>query len=336
MLTLNNVQPDDAGQYAVRVFNDAGSATSSNATLNVRFGAFIFTQPASANKRPGESVTFSVSAYTETSLSYQWRQNGNPIPGANAASYTISSVQLSHAGTYDVVLTDAAGTVVSAQASLVVLVDPLILQVPLSQTVPRGGSATLSVVVTNTATLPITYQWRVTARPVKTNVLNRTFDFFTITNVLGASNVAVGVINVARPGGTLSATAVITPLADNDLDGIPDAWEATYGLDTNSLADATLDNDGDTVNNRDEYISGTDPLNAQSYLKVGDFTAGQGVSMTLNALSNHTYSVQFTEALGAPWSTLTGVIARSTNRVETVTDPKGTGNRFYRLVTPFQ
>ncbi len=45
--------------------------------------------------------------------------------------------------------------------------------------------------------------------------------------------------------------------ADSDSDGIPDAVEISVGLNPNSATDATLDLDGDGVNNLDEYLAGT-------------------------------------------------------------------------------
>jgi hypothetical protein len=50
--------------------------------------------------------------------------------------------------------------------------------------------------------------------------------------------------------------------ADDDRDGMPDAWEILYGLNPLSYADSLLDNDGDGVINRQEFINGTDPTKA--------------------------------------------------------------------------
>jgi len=61
------------------------------------------------------------------------------------------------------------------------------------------------------------------------------------------------------------------------------------------------------------------------------------IGTEFNSASNKTYSVQYCDSLdGVGWSRLADVVARVSDRVETVTDPNGTSNRYYRLVTPRQ
>ncbi len=47
---------------------------------------------------------------------------------------------------------------------------------------------------------------------------------------------------------------------DNDNDGMPDEWEKKYSLNHLSAADASLDNDGDTLTNLQEFQLQTSPL----------------------------------------------------------------------------
>src|SRR3989442_15662664 len=92
----------------------------------------------------------------------------------------------------------------------------------------------------------------------------------------------------------------LTVLADFDHDGLPDIWETNHvGLSTNNAADALRGDDGDRTRNRDEYIAGTDYLNAASYLKLQ--TVGPGIGqLQFTAVSNRTYTVQFTDSLSPP------------------------------------
>jgi len=126
-----------------------------------------------------------------------------------------------------------------------------------------------------------------------------------------------------------------TVLADFDRDGIPDVAETALGLATNNAADAGLDLDGDGLNNRAEYLAGTDPANGLSYLRIDQ---GPGAAtVRVAAISNRTYTVQFTDDLSSSaWSRLADIVARPHNRVESFTDPTWTTNRFYRIVLPAQ
>jgi hypothetical protein len=125
---------------------------------------------------------------------------------------------------------------------------------------------------------------------------------------------------------------------DMDHDLIPDVWEtAERHLNPNDPSDALADFDGDGMNNLQEYFAGTDLNDASSSLKIERVSTDLGgTTLTFNAMSNRTYSVQFKSSLDAvAWLSLTNVSERTTNRWETVTDSRaGNGSRFYRLVTP--
>jgi uncharacterized protein (DUF1800 family) len=51
---------------------------------------------------------------------------------------------------------------------------------------------------------------------------------------------------------------------DSDNDGMPDGWEDANLFSKFSAADATLNADGDGLNNRDEFLAGTNPRDADS------------------------------------------------------------------------
>jgi hypothetical protein len=90
------------------------------------------------------------------------------------------------------------------------------------------------------------------------------------------------------------------------------------------------------MSNLQEYIAGTDPTNALSYLKI-NAAAPPGATVNFSAVSNRTYSVLYSDSLRTgSWQRLADVVARATNHLEIIRDSGYTTNRFYRLVTPTQ
>jgi alpha-tubulin suppressor-like RCC1 family protein len=67
------------------------------------------------------TVSFNVAAVGTPPLSYQWRSHGTNIPGATDTSLTLSSVQMSDAGNYSVLVSNVPGTCVSSDIALDVL-----------------------------------------------------------------------------------------------------------------------------------------------------------------------------------------------------------------------
>ncbi len=124
--------------------------------------------------------------------------------------------------------------------------------------------------------------------------------------------------------------------ADTDGDGLPDVWEMDHGTGL-LVPDADLDPDQDGMSNWQEFLAGTDPQSAQSYLRLDAVIESPGeVTLEFQAVSNHTYSVLYKDSLDmATWSRLADVESRGTNRLGAVMDLIAVStNRFYRLVTP--
>jgi sugar lactone lactonase YvrE len=86
------------------------------------WGLAILTQPVSQVVPQGTNVTFAVTAGGIAPLSYQWCLNGtNVLGGATNASLTLEDVQTTDAGGYSVVITNAAGSATSSNATLTVM-----------------------------------------------------------------------------------------------------------------------------------------------------------------------------------------------------------------------
>src|ERR1017187_162842 len=189
-LALTNVDPTDVGSDAVAVTKAWGSVTSAVATLTVLVPPGITTQPQSQAVVVDQNAMFSVTASGTAPFSYQWRFNGTALSGATSSALTLSNVQSNQAGGYTVVVTNAAGSVTSAVATLTVYVPAGIATQPSSQTTTQGLNVAFSVVPGGTA--PFSYQW----------LLNGTF-------LSGATNGSLALTNV-DPTDAGSYTVVVT------------------------------------------------------------------------------------------------------------------------------
>jgi len=58
--------------------------------------------------------------------------------------------------------------------------------------------------------------------------------------------------------------------ADQDEDGMPDAWEKDHELDAASAADSSTDADGDGYTNVEEFLNGTNPRKKVDYTNLGN------------------------------------------------------------------
>lgn len=296
----------------------------------------IIAQPTNQVATLGSPVTLRVTASGLPPLFYQWHLGSAAIAGATNATYTIASVQSNHLGAYTVVINNQYGAVTSQMARLDVAIRPVVVRAPISQSVVVGGSVTFSVEITGNPP-PFNYEWRKTGGTLFTNRFdsNERISFFTLTNVDAglAGNYRVVIRNAAAPSGVSPSPFTLTILADGDGDGLPDVWEAAYI----SCADPAVDCDNDGLTSLEEYLAGTDPTNAASVLRIDHIVAGNSASLEFQALSNKTYSVQYTDGLGsAAWSKLADVVARPTNGTVIVSDPGAAPHRSYRLVTPRQ
>ncbi|MDC0325232.1 DUF5050 domain-containing protein [bacterium] len=78
----------------------------------------IISQPQSTTVATGDSLTLSVEVEGGGDFSYQWAHNGKEIPGANTAFLELDNLQVTDAGAYNVVVSNAAGSVVSSMGIL--------------------------------------------------------------------------------------------------------------------------------------------------------------------------------------------------------------------------
>jgi uncharacterized protein (DUF1800 family) len=105
-------------------FGCAGTTTTSTSTTSNSSppptAPAITTAPASQSVSAGQTATFSVLATGTGPLSYQWQKNGANISGATSATYTTPATMMSDSGSFDVIVSNSAGTVTSATVTLTV------------------------------------------------------------------------------------------------------------------------------------------------------------------------------------------------------------------------
>ncbi|MBM3883461.1 MAG: hypothetical protein FJ387_27775, partial [Verrucomicrobia bacterium] len=163
-LTLASVQPADAGSYTVTVTNPVGSVISRPVELVVTGTGLppsFALQPQGGTFAVGARVTLEAIAIGTAPLRFQWSKDGANIAGATAANLTLDPVGSDDAGSYTVSVSNAAGSVASGPAVVVieqVAGAPQITQQPQSQWAAEGAVVTLQVSATGNPTL--TYQWR--------------------------------------------------------------------------------------------------------------------------------------------------------------------------------
>jgi hypothetical protein len=295
--------------------------------------------------RLGSNVVFNTAVSSvNLPLTYQWFFNGTNLNLVNASNSLVrANVQFADEGLYTVIVTDRLGGTNIAAATLAVYIVPVLTQHPTGLTVLQGATVTFTAAATGRP-LPLSFRWRknpggVTLTNVTQFETNISYSIFNAQPSNSATYTDV-VTNLAGSS-ALSSNAVLTVLADNDHDLIPDDWERLYGFSTNDVADASSDPDLDGMTNLQEYLAGTDPTNGLSYLRIDAAPLGgappASLLLTLSAVSNHTYTIICRDdVLTGTWSRLADIDARVTNRIVTVTNqlPAGVTNRFYRLQTP--
>ncbi len=151
-LTLNPpLLAADKGNYAAEVRNTAGSAMSGIAALDIKVVPTILTQPSSPAITCFEGTTLTLAVTGDEPITYQWRLNGVDLPGETAPTLAVPFVTGENYGPYSVVLQNAYGTTISADA-YVTLVDPA-GEVPPTISMPAGYSINAQCGV------PVTYSF---------------------------------------------------------------------------------------------------------------------------------------------------------------------------------
>lgn len=101
-----------------QLLGDEGQLTKPYYTIDNTIAPFITIQPYSQTINLGATANFSVAAVADPTLTYAWKFNGSPIPGATNSTLSVTNAQPANAGTYTVVLTNPYGTATNLPAVL--------------------------------------------------------------------------------------------------------------------------------------------------------------------------------------------------------------------------
>jgi hypothetical protein len=333
-LVVSNVQTANAGKYSATLTNTETGFSFTPPSAVLSGPVVVELQPRSQAVPPGTNVSLRVTAGGFGPLNYQWQFNGNDLPGATSDALLLTNVQLSGEGFYRVVVSNRFGAMASSEALLLMSIRPVITNHPVSQTVLQGGTAIFMVLAGPDRPLaPLGYRWIRNGVPFLTNAV----PLLVLTNVQSNTTIRVAVTNFVVATGVSSTNATLTVLADFDRDGMADLWEAQYfgAGSTNNASNAASDFDADGMSNRDEYLAGTNPIDAASMLRVEALQwSANSVLLCFTAVSNKSYTIQSQTFVGSHWNRVVDIPAAPTNRTITLTNLTELPQRFYRVATP--
>jgi alpha-tubulin suppressor-like RCC1 family protein len=186
VLTLRNVQTQQAGTYSVTVSNVWGLTTGSG-SLSVA-PVLINAMTVQPNNLPhvgGSTVVFNAFAQG-TDLSFQWLVNCIAIQGATNSTLTLTNLQLSQGGAYSIIVSNVFGQLMSDNLVLDTL--PLWIYRSPDQTVYAGSDTSITAYVTGAP--PLTYVWQHNGMSIP----GATDPVLTLTNVQFADSGSYSVI----------------------------------------------------------------------------------------------------------------------------------------------
>jgi hypothetical protein len=298
---------DSGSRFRVVVTNTAGTVTSVAAILTVPVAPTITTPPVSQTVTAGQTATFTVLAAGTAPLSYQWQNNGANIAGATATSYTTLAAATADSGsTFDVVVSNTVGTVISAAATLTV--NPAAPAIQMSPTSFSFGNDVVSsnstqlLIIKNTGTAILTI-----TQVTETGSAFSDSGFSLPLNVNAGQQITIAVSFQPTGVGTVSGNISIVSNAPTSptsvgLTGTGIAAILTLGINPTSL---NFGNVGTATSSATQNVTITDTGNsnvtiAQINLSGVSYSmTGGSAPVTLAPSQNLTLTLQFSPtALG--------------------------------------
>ena len=212
-LTVENAQVADNSAFFAVVSNAYGVATSSVATLFVSATPTVpvinFVSPTNALVTAGSSTNILVSTFAAPTPTVYWYDNNSNLLQAGASTVlSLTDLQLANAGTYTVVSSNSAGSVLT-NFTVNVIVTPAISSSPTNLLLHVGDPANFSVTASGIPTP--TYQWYKNNVPIP----GATGTNYSIAGVV-LTNIGTYTVVVSNVAGAVSASAYLAILFDHD------------------------------------------------------------------------------------------------------------------------
>lgn len=249
----------------------------------------ITTQPSAQSAVVGTTANLSVTASGTTSLSYQWRKAGAAISGnasATTATLTLTNVQVGDAASYDVVVTNASGSIPSDAVALTVTAgSPAITNSVLTAGGTAGTPFSYTVTGSNSPT-----SYSANPLPAGLSIVAGTGVISGTPTTAGMTSVLLGATNATGTGtATLTITvaaAGATPVISNSsltpagTVGAPFSYTVTASGTPTSYTAAPLPA-GLSINPATGVISGTPTTVGMTSVLVGATSAAGTGTTTL-------------------------------------------------------
>ncbi len=144
------------GDYQVVVSNPYGAATSHVARLTVIAPPVLEGPETNVTLKVGDELLLTVQASGRPPMTNQWQLNGTRVWGAVDRTLRIPMVQVSDAGDYRLIVSNADGRATSAVARVTVALPPSITRQPQDLNVDFGATAVFSTTATGGS---LSYLW---------------------------------------------------------------------------------------------------------------------------------------------------------------------------------
>ncbi|MCF7762442.1 MAG: immunoglobulin domain-containing protein [Verrucomicrobia bacterium] len=195
------------GDYTVVVSNGVGSTESAPARLSVVVALSLAEQPQSQDVTAGSTAVFAVRASGTGTFGYQWRRQGNDIPGATGAFHVVAGATTADAGSYSVLVSRGAESIASEPAVLTVRTLPVITLQPSNEVVIAGSDVSLRVVASGAG--PLSYQWRKDGNPI-----DGAIEAILVLTGLGAGDAGGYSVVVSNPAGSVESQLAVLGVQD--------------------------------------------------------------------------------------------------------------------------